>query len=279
MGGASPAWKPTEILRFVKSFDTGAGTVLVETDAGPGYLKPMGNHSGEHVLACEWLGTQLAKWLGLPTFEFCLIEVTEADEIPLYRGGDAVPGPAFITRSEKGGSWGGSKRQLKQLVNPQDMTRLLIFDTWTRNCDRYSPDGKRVNRDNVFLSRDAPDGKLRLKAMDHTHCFTCGSDLTKKIGQIGNVKDNNVFGRFPEFREFLDRDSAKAALKRLSQIHEPEVVAMTQTIPSQWDVSNAARDALVRFVVGRAAYLVDTMEKRLWPQNTLNFPQDEERPR
>jgi hypothetical protein len=33
---SSPIWQPTEILRFIRNFDTGAEAVLVLTDAGEG---------------------------------------------------------------------------------------------------------------------------------------------------------------------------------------------------------------------------------------------------
>ena len=88
MTGSSPTpWQPTEILRFIRNFDTGTEAVLVLTDAGEGYLKARGNVGGEHCLACEWVASHLARWFKLPTFDFALIEVTDLDEIPFYRGG------------------------------------------------------------------------------------------------------------------------------------------------------------------------------------------------
>ena len=95
-------WQPKEVLRFIRTLDSGAGTVEVKTDAGRAYLKGIGNHSGEHVLACEWVGTQLAQWLGIAVFDYALIQVTDADEIPLFRGGFVKPGAAFVTRGERG---------------------------------------------------------------------------------------------------------------------------------------------------------------------------------
>src|SRR5947207_1563076 len=99
MASPNPAWRPRTIRRFVKNFDSGAGTILVVTDLGPGYLKAIGNPGGEHALACEWVGTQLAGWFGLPIFDFCLIDVTDEIDIPFFKGGQAKPGPAFITRA------------------------------------------------------------------------------------------------------------------------------------------------------------------------------------
>ncbi len=192
-------WNPTTIKRFIKAFPTSACTAQVETDVGKGYIKALGGPEGPHTLACEWVATQLARWFGLSAFDFAIIPVTDDDEIPFYKGGKAQVGPAFITRAESGEPWGGTERQLDKLINPQDISRLVVFDTWTLNCDRHSlpTDGKigkpRVKRNNVFLSEEAPDGQLLLKAMDHTHCFTCGRPLSRSLRNIDNIKDPRVF--------------------------------------------------------------------------------------
>ena len=36
-GPTSFGWQPTEIRRFIRNFDTGAGVILVLTDAGEEY--------------------------------------------------------------------------------------------------------------------------------------------------------------------------------------------------------------------------------------------------
>ena len=156
-------WQPKVIRRFIKSVATATETVLVETDEGRGYLKALGNKSGPHALACEWVGTNLAKVLGLRTFEFAIIDVGENDEIPLASGKLASPGPAFISRYEKGASWGGKPNELDNAANPEDIGRIFLLDTWALNCDRYPADltARKPNRDNVFLSRaGAPVGRF-----------------------------------------------------------------------------------------------------------------------
>lgn len=270
----SPDWSPTEVRMFIKPLDSGAGTVVVETDAGRGYLKVMGNHGGEHVLACELVGTKLAQWFGLSTFDFALIEVTKCDEIPLYRGTLAEAGPAFVTREERGQSWGGSERQLKKVVNRVDISRLVVFDTWIRNRDRRSPDGARVNLDNVFLSEESPEpGMFVLRAMDHTHCFTTDGQLSRRLAQIDAVKDEGVYGLFPEFRRFLDRNVVRQAVAQLRQITRQELQMIVDEIPAVWDVDQAARTALIDFLLQRAAFVAETIEVRLWPQSELRFPE------
>jgi hypothetical protein len=63
-------------------FPTSARTALVETDGGFGYLKAMGGPEGPHTLAAEVVATQLAEWLGLPTFDCAIITIDQMDEIP-----------------------------------------------------------------------------------------------------------------------------------------------------------------------------------------------------
>jgi hypothetical protein len=117
------------VKRFIKAFATSACRVLVETDDGKGYLKALGAPEGPHTLACEWVGTQLAKWFGLPTFDFAILRVTDLDDIPFYNGSKAHVGPGFITRAESGEPWGGMEEQMQRLINPQDVSRLVVFDT------------------------------------------------------------------------------------------------------------------------------------------------------
>jgi hypothetical protein len=280
------AWQPKTIRRFIRGFPSSARTALVETDIGPAYIKAMGGPEGPHTLASEWVATQLAAWFGLSTFDFAIIDVAETNEIWFVdkrgsRIGKAESGPAFITRAEAGDSWSGDERQLKMLANPGDIPRLVVFDTWVLNCDRFShPLGDfasrpRVNRNNVYLSEEAPDGKLRLKAMDHTHCFTCGREWTKSLNQIDIIKDQRLFGLFPEFRTLIgdDRISIQKSAERLRKIDRNLVRGIAQTIPLKWDVSEPVLGALIDFVVDRASFVADTIESKIWRQLGLDFPE------
>ena len=275
-------WQPTTIRRFVAGFPTSACTALVVTDVGRGYLKAMGGPEGEHTLASEVVGTQLAEWLGLPTFDWAILNVDEIDEIPFVDKngnptGQATSGPAFITRAEDGTPWGGSDRELKRLENPEDISRLVVFDTWVLNCDRHSrpldnPTGRvRIKRDNVFFSEEAEKGHFVLKAMDHTHCFTCGSEWTRRLSNVDKVKDGRVFGLFPEFRDFLNREAVAQAASDVQQIDQTTVREFTDRIPNEWDVTQGALDALVDLVVQRAKFVARTIEDKLWPQQEIDW--------
>jgi hypothetical protein len=52
-------WKLTEVIQFVDHVDSGAGTLIVGTDAGLGYLKALGNPDSPHALVKDLLGTAI----------------------------------------------------------------------------------------------------------------------------------------------------------------------------------------------------------------------------
>jgi hypothetical protein len=267
-------WQPTTILRFEGAVASSSGVLRVVTDQGKGYLKALGNPAGPQVLAREWVGTNLAKRFGLSTFDFAIVQVTDADELPFAKGGLAQPGPAFIARAEEGAPWGGSEAELKKLVNPHDLARLVVFDTWIRNRDRHPPTGSawRPALRNVFLSvESAPEGQLRLKAMDHTHAFTWAGSLTAKLADIGEVQDERVYGRFERFEPWVDRDRVKRILEDLRVVEREEIVQIVQGVPAAWEVSPAARDAWVSLVFRRAGWLADHLPHLLWAQQEMNF--------
>ena len=99
-------WPPTRFdgLRD-KPVASSTGAVLVNTDAGPGYLKALGNPEGEHALACEYVGSSLAAWFGLSVPPFAILTLEDADCYPLPKGGKTQPGPAFFSLEVAGRTW------------------------------------------------------------------------------------------------------------------------------------------------------------------------------
>jgi hypothetical protein len=123
----------------------------------------------------------------------------------------------------------------------------------------------------VFLSGEAPLGQFLLKAIDHTHCFTCGRPLSRAVARIATIRDGRVFGLFPEFGAFLDRGEVARAADDLRSVDRATVVRMVHAVPGEWDVDRAAREALVSLIVERARHVADTIEGRIWPQMQLGF--------
>lgn len=136
-------WKNASFHRFQRTIPSSTSVaevvVHIEGESVNAYLKPIGNPAGRHVLACEWVGSQLARWFGLSTLDFGIMHIAKNDEIPLGAENFAEPGPAFVSRREPGSPWSGTPRGLESLVNPEDLSTLVVFDTWTLNVDRFPP--------------------------------------------------------------------------------------------------------------------------------------------
>ena len=255
-GPSDQRWHPREFHRFDEAIPSSMCTARITTDAGPAYLKAMGNPQGPHQLACEYVGTQLAAWFGLPTFDYALMTVdATVDEIPLKDGKLAESGPAFVTRAAAGHPWGGSSEELDTLVNHEAVTRLVVFDTWTLNCDRHPPDltTRGVNYDNVFLEKVGERGKetFRLLAIDHGCCFSGGRDLSPSIASIDQIRDSRLYGLFPAFVQRVREEHAKDAIARLIELREDTVGEIIGSVPSEWEVDGRLRKALKELICQR----------------------------
>lgn len=261
---SSTKWNPSEVTEFVSSLSSGAGTLIVETDAGRAYLKALGNPDGPHALAKELLGTYLSKLLGLPTFDFAVIEVTELDDLRFTNGTKAEPGPAFVTRGEIGQTWGDDDRLLEKIDNPDSVAGLVIMDTWLRNKDRYFPTEDRKNLDNVFFSTECDvEGMLSLRVMDFSHAIKFGGDLTKRVLGINDIKDDAVFGLFPRFRKKLCRDAIQRLAGVLAGLSLSQIENAVALIPNEWQLETAIRQALKTFLLQRARFVAETIESQL----------------
>lgn len=265
-------WRPNRIARYIAGFSTSARIAHVDTDCGEGFLKALGNpEEGPQILACEYVGSRLADWLRLPTFDFALVDVTAEDEIPFSGGGNAAPGPGFISRANQTGfPWGGTGKELQSVFNKSEINGLVVMDTWILNCDRYAPDGRRVNHDNVFLIQLADLGNdLQLIAMDFTHAFTCGNEIDRRLGFIDRVQDARIYGLFPEFRTFLDRELVGQFATRLGQFSRNVAEEIIGEVPQAWKIDQRNRSMWATMITDRAHFVAEHIEAILWPQLEL----------
>ncbi len=262
---SNPAWQPRQFRRYIETIASSSLTAVIETDAGRAYLKAINNPQGLHVLACDWVGTTLARRFGLKTFDIAILELAEDDEIPLDDKTTADPGPAFVTRAEDGHPMGGAA-SLEQIENVEDIARLIVFDTWVRNCERYAPgmgkDGKpRMNADNLFLSaHGALDGTLILKAIDHGHILTCGKPLTPKLASIETIKDERLYGCFPFFRRAVTVEQICRCAMELKENCSRLCAGLLNDLPDAWEVSGAIKQAIDRLLLERAVFLADNIK-------------------
>lgn len=249
-------WQPTRLVRVVESYDTSTGTTKIKTDRTFGYVKAMGNRQGPHVLAAEWVASHLARWFGMQVPDFAILRLPPEAVFDLPRGAKVRPGPAFVSRHVDGHTWGGSATELRMLENPSDVSRLVVLDTWLRNCDRHPADlaARKPNYANVYLADTDKATRSRLIAIDHTHCFDCGRDFSERLAHIHQVRDERTFGLFPAFAGFVTADQLLWCAAMLKSLTHETVEGFIASVPQEWEVDARARSALAAFVHGRAGF-------------------------
>jgi HipA-like kinase len=267
-------WQPVEVLQTLPTvIPSSTRPSRVVTDVGPGYLKMPTTAEGPSALVSELIGTQLAEWLGLPVFDYAVVRVAEADVNPDSNDTQSVP--AFVTREEPGNPWQGSVKELRLVENTADFSRIVVFDTWVGNIDRYSSPvlrgERKVHRNdlNVFMSDDAPAGRFTLKAYDHTHCQFNRIAASPQIDLERKIRDSDVYGCFPEFRKFLDREVVRLAMSRLSEMNEETARMVVESVPNEWITDRSARDRLITYILHRSVFVAKNVESKLFPQGEL----------
>ena len=241
----------------------------VMTDAGPAFLKGIGNPAGEAALASELVAGELAVLMGLRVPEFAVIELDM--DIPMEGRGPMRHGPAFVSRRLEGAVGDGGDTFLRALSRPGAVARLVVFDTWVRNQDRCPPEGaldSEPNRDNLFFT---PDGrKFDLVALDHSHCFVEG-EMELEISQPHVRDDDRIFGLFPEFAPFIDERSVLAAVESLRQVDAASVRAIVASVPMAWGPSRQAREAWISVILARAELVAKFAPQKLLAQRRLEL--------
>ncbi|MFW5692723.1 MAG: HipA family kinase, partial [Thermoguttaceae bacterium] len=245
----SEPWQPSKFLWHEATLTTSMDTSRVVTDAGRAHIKTMGNNQGPHALACELICTRLAQWFGVPTLDVAVLPLTDADTFDLNGGRRAEAGPAFATRTIQAEPWDGAETTLKALCNADRLARLVVFDTWIRNDDRYPPmDGAgrptttwNANRGNLLITPEgAPPKELRFVAIDFGRGLTLGHELTATVNSIVAVRDKAVYGLFPAFRPFVSAARVREAATELGEVTTDVVRAIIDSVPREWDVSRKA---------------------------------------
>lgn len=245
--------------------------VFAETDVGDAYIKPLGGcKDGPHPLACEWVGSQLARWFGLPTPDFSIMELDKMDiELIKCKNGIAELGSAFCSKAiPEAYSWGG--KTLKDIANLEIISRMVVFDTWALNWDRHPPIddkcGRKPNYDNLLLSSyNAPKNRLNIFVIDYGECFSESRTLSKKNSRIERCKSEQIYGLFPAFREFIKSEDIDPLAQKLKTVKKEEIESMVRSIPSEWEVDSRAQESLVDLIFNRADFLSNNVQAILNP--------------
>ena len=250
---------PTRVLREIEHFVSSTRVALVETDAGLGYVKGVGNSEGLKALVSELVAAELAVWFGLSVPPFAVIETSEI-EIRMKDWPQRMKAPLFFSKRVDGFPRDGSDAIISRLRRPRDISKLVVFDTWIRNSDRYSR-GKMNNSENLLFVKLNNKRKYDLTPIDHTHCFF--DNIIKDEPGDTVVMDKAVFGDFPEFAPYLNQAAVEAALARLSRLDRDFVDEIVGSTPHEWGLGASTARTLADFICRRAAFVVETMAEKI----------------
>lgn len=250
--------RPTEIRREIEKFPSSTRPARVDTDVGQGFVKGVGNPQGSDALISELVAAELATWFGLKVPPFSIIWRSQIEIQMLNHHGSIEP-PMFFSLAVDGSPRDGGDTFLSRLRDKSAAARLVIFDTWIRNWDRYSAEA--TNSDNLLYAPVPHSRKYDLVPIDHTHCFA--EFLDDDLACRENVTDERVYGRFPEFAPLISRQHVAPALRKLAGLNRAFVTEIVNAVPQEWHLRREAAGALVELICERATYVVNTIGAKL----------------
>ncbi|HDE1933750.1 TPA: hypothetical protein PCK48_000241 [Klebsiella quasipneumoniae] len=196
-------------------------------------------------LVAEFVSAHLARQLGLPSPDFCIVEVGNdiIEYMPDLRG-ELDPGPAFATRFIDGSSI-INIQQARSAVNVQDQKKIFFFDKWINNSDRSLTEiGGNVN-----IIFNAVNNRYYL--IDHNLAF---ADAVTEDEYDVHVYSANGRAWIYDIVDRLEiTDLANEAINSLE-------IAFAQ-IPDEWFQSENERD---NYFANIEACLVKVREEEFW---------------
>ena len=259
-------WQPTKLTHVVEALTNSTKPLHIATDQGDAIMKAVGNPEGLESLAFELVGTELACWFGLKTPDFAILNLLGIPKTwnPNFEIED---GYAFLSRYIQAATYDGHGTLLKKLANPDDLARLVVFDTWIRNSDRYPPDTYSAeiqpNLDNLMFRRSRRDKALRydLIVFDHTHAFSSSGFEGLHDRQL--ISDDEVYGFFPPFKQYMSLRAIKSATDQLRKIDASDVKTLLDAVPSGWGVTIELKRKWSDFIYERAQFVAETIEAKI----------------
>lgn len=164
---------PVLITEILRRANTGVSVTpfICRTEEGRVvYVKPAGTLSDS--LIFEWIGSSLAKEMGLPVAEFCLTSISDSlvDHVVGIDLSGIKAGIGFGSYDVGTGSRDMESRDLDQ-VSSSELAEILLFDLWIQNGDRILT--KHGGNPNAVVGHYGDD----LFLIDHDNAFEEGFSL------------------------------------------------------------------------------------------------------
>ena len=253
----------------IRKMRGGSQSHLMRCSDGHYYVvKFQNNPQHIRILANEFLGTALAKALGLPTSPFSIVYVSPdlIDLTPEL----SIELPRWTSRCESGFHFGsryiGNPKEIEFLPPYYDIPAevlkhfagMLVFDKWTCNADWRQ----------LLFDRSTTSNTISPVMIDQGFCFNQGE---------WNFPDSAIRGVYPDWRvygEIRGIDDFEPWLSRLeSELDLGSLWGIADNIPPAWYEDD--RDALAfllakldrrRLLLRDALYSLNDTEWSLFPR-------------
>ena len=253
----------------------------IKCNRGDAYLKPPYTGMCTQFLAMELVFSLLGSAFGLP-IPSCGIMKIPALQAKKFSAPPVSEGHGFVSELVNADPWNGDGRDLRSIRNVDDISRLVVYDTWIFNRDRYSaisplPNrfGPHQNFANVIVS--GPLGtRKRLHSIDFGHAVTYGAPIDATILSDRVVKSKELLGLFDGFKEHIRRDATERAIADMKQLKPDQVRRIVSVVPDEWWLSPNDPRILADFICARADFvstiIMSVLEQEGLQQLSLGGP-------
>ena len=215
---------------------------------------------GTRALVNEYVAGRLARLLHLPIPRFKIVYISRSfiKTNKILSRLHFAPGHQFASEviypCKKNFDIHSHPRNLN-ILNRKQLPGIIVFDQWISNIDRLQR--------NVLLHSRPRQGGYKVYMIDHGHSFSYESFSHKRHCRWTpytlkflpqKIKPNNLYNWFAS--QARRSDDFFAFVNRIQQLPDEQIYKIIASIPQDWNVSVAEREALF-------AYLKRT--KRLLP--------------
>lgn len=148
------------------------------------------------------------------------------------------------------------------MSNRDDFSGLVLADTLLLNKDRFPGiiDGN-PNYDNLLFTKASRGTLYEIIAMDFSHCMHSSTMICKKLTMIDTIKNETIVGAFPEFSRYLTLSALRIFKERLKLLDENKINSILSAIPPEWELNTTLKGYILTFLVQRASFLYDNIER------------------
>ncbi|MDR6550685.1 HipA family kinase [Paenibacillus qinlingensis] len=229
---------------------------LIQFSDGMSYVvKFKNNPTGTRVLVNEYVAASLGQLLSLPVIPFQVVSVSNdfIKAIPEMVKSKFKSGSQFASQYIEGSTYltpDFFKIGSFRIHNQDILAGVILFDLWLSNTDR---------KEKNTLLKPLGANEHYFYMMDHGRCF---ADSNWTIKTLKNTKMNlNLKVHQWCYSLLKDRNALNDYLVRILSLSDETIKQVVFSIPQDWDVSVAEREALLSHLINTRNKLPDLLVK------------------